>query len=214
VSAEIENYFPSSFHYHQIHVNDTENDDLYSHFNECFTFIGTINHNFSRTFTHTHTISIFCSFISMCDDLESAKSVPGSRVFVHCALGISRSATVVIAYVMKCQKIPLKDAVDIVKRARQQIHPNNGFLQQLDRYEAEIFQLTRSSDYLRRSTSGRELPPNINHENRDQNSASSFVSSNDMSKNISHQQHEPSSDVPNGSNTQTKFNNSNSQLHQ
>jgi hypothetical protein len=134
--------------------------------------------------------------------LENAKSVPGYRVFVHCALGISRSATVVIAYVMKSQRIPLKNAVDIVKRARQQIYPNNGFLQQLDRYEAEIFQLTRSSDYLRRTTSGRELPI-INDENRDLNSFSSFVSSKDMSKDISYQQLHSSTNVQNGSSTYT-----------
>jgi protein-tyrosine phosphatase len=38
------------------------------------------------------------------------------KVFVHCAAGMSRSATIVIAYLMWKQKMLLSDAIDFVKK--------------------------------------------------------------------------------------------------
>ena len=40
------------------------------------------------------------------------------KVFVHCAAGMSRSATVVIAYLMWKQKMLLSDAIDFVKKKK------------------------------------------------------------------------------------------------
>jgi len=57
--------------------------------------------------------------------------VKKKRVLVHCQAGISRSATLVIAYLIKHQKMNLKDAYLHVKSKRPQIGPNKGFIQQL-----------------------------------------------------------------------------------
>jgi hypothetical protein len=54
---------------------------------------------------------------------------------VHCLAGISRSATVVISYLMHKLDKPLTEAITIVKRARPIIAPNDGFLAQLQTYE-------------------------------------------------------------------------------
>eukprot|EP00052_Salpingoeca_macrocollata_P004714 m.43091 g.43091 ORF g.43091 m.43091 type:complete len:190 (+) comp14403_c0_seq1:294-863(+) len=54
---------------------------------------------------------------------------------VHCAMGASRSATCVIAWLMTRQKWTLYRALNHCKRRRAQVRPNNGFfalLQQLD----------------------------------------------------------------------------------
>jgi len=57
------------------------------------------------------------------------------RVFVHCNAGISRSPTLIIAYVMKHLKISFKDAFDFVKKTRLTINPNAGFISQLKDYD-------------------------------------------------------------------------------
>jgi len=54
----------------------------------------------------------------------------GGKVLVNCYQGASRSATVVLAYLIQEQQIKVEDAVTMVKKKRD-IRPNNGFLQQL-----------------------------------------------------------------------------------
>lgn len=54
----------------------------------------------------------------------------GGRVYVHCKMGISRSATCVLAYLMIKRAMTAQDAVRLV-RSRRQIIPNDGFLKQL-----------------------------------------------------------------------------------
>ncbi|XP_035232674.1 dual specificity protein phosphatase 19-like [Stegodyphus dumicola] len=60
-------------------------------------------------------------------------------VFVHCNAGISRAATICIAYLMKTQRMRLQEAYDKVKDARPIISPNEGFMRQLEAYERELF---------------------------------------------------------------------------
>ncbi|KAG0416073.1 hypothetical protein HPB47_006749, partial [Ixodes persulcatus] len=62
------------------------------------------------------------------------KGERGSKVLVHCKMGISRSASVVIAYVMKAYDLDLDQALEFVKRRRSCIKPNSGFLKQLETY--------------------------------------------------------------------------------
>ena len=50
-------------------------------------------------------------------------------------MGISRSASVVIAYVMKANNWNLKKAFRFVKDKRQSIRPNENFLRQLEVYQ-------------------------------------------------------------------------------
>lgn len=50
-------------------------------------------------------------------------------------MGISRSASVVIAYVMKAYDWNLEKALEFVKTKRNCIKPNSGFLKQLEIYQ-------------------------------------------------------------------------------
>jgi len=63
----------------------------------------------------------------------------GERVLVHCMMGISRSSTIVIAYLMKAENKRLKDALEFTRSRRSQVCPNGSFLNQLVEYEKELF---------------------------------------------------------------------------
>lgn len=51
----------------------------------------------------------------------------GGKVFVHCYAGVSRSATIVIAYLMKEHNLSYNAAIKFVKSKRPFINPNDGF---------------------------------------------------------------------------------------
>lgn len=55
----------------------------------------------------------------------------GGNVLVHCHAGISRSSTIVIAYLMYKYNKSLVNALDITKNARSIVCPNYGFYCQL-----------------------------------------------------------------------------------
>uniref|UniRef100_A0A7N6F8Q5 protein-serine/threonine phosphatase n=1 Tax=Anabas testudineus TaxID=64144 RepID=A0A7N6F8Q5_ANATE len=58
----------------------------------------------------------------------------GQAVLVHCKMGVSRSASTVIAYAMKQQHWPLDVALAYVRERRSIVKPNEGFLKQLQTY--------------------------------------------------------------------------------
>ncbi len=50
------------------------------------------------------------------------------NILIHCAAGISRSATFLIYYLMKKYKMSLEDALNLAREKRKKIRPNGGFL--------------------------------------------------------------------------------------
>ncbi|KAF3816322.1 hypothetical protein GH733_014495 [Mirounga leonina] len=78
------------------------------------------------------------------DFIEKAKASNG-RVLVHCLAGISRSATIAIAYIMKRMDMSLDEAYRFVKEKRPTISPNFNFLGQLLDYEKKIKNPTGAS---------------------------------------------------------------------
>jgi len=62
----------------------------------------------------------------------------GASVLVHCNAGISRSATIVISYLMHREKMSLREALAWVKARRKVISPNFGFVRQLIEYEKRL----------------------------------------------------------------------------
>jgi len=59
----------------------------------------------------------------------------GGTVLVHCVQGLSRSAAVVAAYLMYSRRINATQALETIRRAREQIWPNPGFQEQLILFE-------------------------------------------------------------------------------
>ena len=62
----------------------------------------------------------------------------GKVVFVHCAAGISRSSSMVIAYLMIEKKMRYDEAYGLVKKKRPIICPNLGFQAQLRKIDEMI----------------------------------------------------------------------------
>ena len=57
------------------------------------------------------------------------------KVLVHCMAGASRSATIVIAYVMWINKMKYEHVLNFVMLLRPIVYPNNGFREQLKMFE-------------------------------------------------------------------------------
>ena len=64
------------------------------------------------------------------DIIQKAKASE-ERVYIHCVLGVSRSSTIVLAYLMKCHEMSFDDALRFLKGKRKQVSPNFGFRLQL-----------------------------------------------------------------------------------
>ena len=56
---------------------------------------------------------------------------------VHCLAGVSRSVSLVIAYFIKHCNMTFQEAYNLIKARRRIIHPNEGFVSQLKKYEVE-----------------------------------------------------------------------------
>lgn len=63
----------------------------------------------------------------------------GGKTLVHCVAGVSRSASICIAYLMKYKRMPLDQAYKHVKKCRSVIQPNVGFWKQLIEFERRLF---------------------------------------------------------------------------
>uniref|UniRef100_A0A0R3SDP4 Protein-tyrosine-phosphatase n=1 Tax=Hymenolepis diminuta TaxID=6216 RepID=A0A0R3SDP4_HYMDI len=94
---------------------------------------------------------VISAMVEICvEDLESAdlgahfdavadriarEARKGGRSLVHCVAGVSRSPTLVLAYLVKHAHMTLAEAYDHVRSLRPCICPNAGFWRQLIAYE-------------------------------------------------------------------------------
>ncbi|AYV84302.1 MAG: dual specificity phosphatase domain protein [Hyperionvirus sp.] len=60
-------------------------------------------------------------------------------LIIHCEKGISRSASIVIMFLMKSRKMIFSDAFNFVLKLRPQINPNAGFMRQMQEFEKTLF---------------------------------------------------------------------------
>ncbi|KAH7913299.1 hypothetical protein BJ138DRAFT_1059286 [Hygrophoropsis aurantiaca] len=73
----------------------------------------------------------------------------GRGVLVHCQAGISRSATIIAAYLMHALKLDPTIALDMIKKVRPNIEPNEGFMQQLEVFHQASCQFTPRDKAIR-----------------------------------------------------------------
>ncbi|EPS41497.1 hypothetical protein H072_4648 [Dactylellina haptotyla CBS 200.50] len=70
----------------------------------------------------------------------------GGNVLVHCAMGISRSATIATAYLIYTKQIPPDAAIALIRQTRPIVSPNTGFMQQLDLYYENLGEAVKNLD--------------------------------------------------------------------
>ena len=88
--------------------------------------------------TDTIDANLFPHFSTTYQFIEDALSDPNNIIYVHCHMGVSRSATIIIAYLMKKHCMSYEIAFQRVKEKRSCIDPNLGFILQLKQYEDHL----------------------------------------------------------------------------
>lgn len=68
-----------------------------------------------------------------------------NKVLVHCIQGISRSASVILCYLMVYEKMSLESAYTLLKNRRPVASPRKEFLEQLGSYECKLFNIPAPS---------------------------------------------------------------------
>ncbi|CAK91998.1 unnamed protein product (macronuclear) [Paramecium tetraurelia] len=98
---------------------------------------------------------------------ETFRFIEASRkstnVLVHCQMGISRSAVIVLAYLVKKELMGAREALEYVEKRRSIIFPNNGFLRQLGAFERQVF-----NDMINESNKKTASPKHVEREYKQQ----------------------------------------------
>lgn len=95
-------------------------------------------------------------FDKVADVIEETRQ-KGGKSLVHCVAGVSRSVSLVLAYLIKYSNMSLKEAFHHVRSCRPQVRPNLGFFKQLIDYEQRLHGLTTVS-MVHCNSLGEEIP--------------------------------------------------------
>lgn len=101
MTNEITNYFPNDFIYHKYELNDDNKDSICNHLENIYNLIV----NYQTTI--------------------------GGNIFIHCYMGRSRSASIVIYYIMKKLNYSFDDALDYILEKRPIVNPTFRFTKDL-----------------------------------------------------------------------------------
>ncbi|KAJ6967893.1 uncharacterized protein [Populus alba] len=88
-------------------------------------------------------------YLDVCLDFIE-KSRKEGAVLVHCFAGVSRSAAIITAYLMKTEHLSLEDALESLRRSCESVCPNDGFLEQLKMFEEMGFKVDHASTIYKR----------------------------------------------------------------
>ncbi|TFK34431.1 hypothetical protein BDQ12DRAFT_689589 [Crucibulum laeve] len=73
----------------------------------------------------------------------------GRGVLVHCQAGVSRSATIVTAYLMYSRNMDTTTALELIRRSRPYVEPNQNFLRQLELFHRAHFKISPRDKAIR-----------------------------------------------------------------
>ncbi|KAI5663799.1 hypothetical protein M9H77_23122 [Catharanthus roseus] len=88
-------------------------------------------------------------YLDVCLDFIDKSRTEGS-VLVHCFAGVSRSAAIITAYLMKTEQLSQEDALESLRQSCDFVCPNDGFLDQLKLFEEMGFKVDRASPIYKR----------------------------------------------------------------
>ncbi|XP_070598235.1 dual specificity protein phosphatase 4 [Erythrolamprus reginae] len=102
-----------------------------------------------------HKTDISSWFIEAIEYIDAVKMCHG-RVLVHCQAGISRSATICLAYLIMKKRVKLEEAFEFVKQRRSIISPNFSFMGQLLQFESQVLTTSCAAEAVSPSGTLRE----------------------------------------------------------
>uniref|UniRef100_A0A915AAZ6 Protein-tyrosine-phosphatase n=1 Tax=Parascaris univalens TaxID=6257 RepID=A0A915AAZ6_PARUN len=85
----------------------------------------------------------------------------GGQVLVHCVAGVSRSASICLAYLTKYKCRSLRDAYHLMASKRPMVRPNLGFWRQLIAFEQEVKKSCGSVRLVRDEAQQDKLLPDV-----------------------------------------------------
>jgi len=85
----------------------------------------------------TEDEDIISSFTKLLPIIHSSL-LEGRGVLVNCKRGVSRSCSIVCAYLIYYKNMTTDEALDFIRAKRSQIKPNPGYLRQLRIFEEEV----------------------------------------------------------------------------
>lgn len=103
VTAEISNYYPSSFTYYNIKIRDNNTDSISNYLDDSY--------------------DVIANFLNMND----------GNVLVHCYMGASRSATIVANYISRKTTTDIYIVLKNLKEVRSIINPTTKFASELSK---------------------------------------------------------------------------------
>ncbi|XP_018319646.1 dual specificity protein phosphatase 18 [Agrilus planipennis] len=94
---------------------------------------------YTRIPVYDNLSSNLLEYFESCADAIHEEASNNRNVLVHCVAGVSRSASICIAYVMKYNKFNLLQAYNYVKERRPIVRPNCSFINQLISFENTLY---------------------------------------------------------------------------
>ena len=82
------------------------------------------------------------------DFLEFVRANQGKRILVHCYMGSSRSASLVLVYLCKMKGMSVSDALNLLTEKRDIVNPNTSFVEQIYNYLNETIPAESIIDHV------------------------------------------------------------------
>nr|CAB3240197.1 DUSP dual specificity phosphatase [Phallusia mammillata] len=79
-----------------------------------------------------------CDVFQDCFSFINTALDNGGKVLIHCNAGVSRSVTILLAYIMSTERVGLSKIYNELKQIRPQVRPNDGFMKQLKEFETSL----------------------------------------------------------------------------
>ena len=101
-----------------------------------FTYVDTAKYEYIHLdVADDPSVAIDMHFAQVCEVIDRAIDDSKHAVLIHCAAGVSRSATLVIAYLMYAYAVSFEHALAFLTEKRYCVNPNEGFVRRLRAYD-------------------------------------------------------------------------------